>query len=690
MSIILGKTVPKDIDLQSTLTQTFEDFKIELNSNIFIAGRPGSGKTTLCKVLIEEALMLGYPCFVIDPKGDLANLAITLEIAQVLSIDKEKISHYQKLHKRFKTNGNISTYGAKIIPKIYNAAFKPCKETMDYAFNVHDNRVPLTVICLHFSDFDEETNLKVVRDILKYVNDNYKQSSWTRENKMILIDEVHKFLRGKEESTLKKEIYNQLHTLCRMTSREGKFIIVLCTQNQKDVEGKFLKAGGFSLLFNFEEEKNYRCTPLRWAGGWKFPYSMLPPGYFLVTRYPYSIGEASISKEEYYKINGLWDHISAKPAKIEPFQFINLNDEDYDIISCLNNISVEVEWNPSVLVDKLNKSEDEIKKYLDSLATNTILKAHGFYRIWLDYNKLGYFITAYFIAKGKGNWEEGVLKLTSYPEVVEVFEVKPHTKYLDENLIFKFRFRSFEDYFNFVDGKILKICDRGMGTEQRFREYGSESIELFIQTGDKEKLPAIPPEQIVSGCLACKTFSERPGCYIFPQALNFLNYEEKNTLKYLIELNNALQLFQKNSHYHHINVDQLYTDINQAISQEDIETTFIKDGLDKKDLINKIERYVKAGIIKGVFYELPWDSFGYKTQFILGQFDFSRSIEEQGKDLTYRHDVQEVHAIVGTYDCILKIRYVETPPRTSEFKLSELNPFEVIRPFKSGYRMKKS
>src|SRR6187200_2887498 len=41
-----------------------------------IVGMTGSGKTGLGIVLIEEALSAGVPCILIDPKGDLANLAL--------------------------------------------------------------------------------------------------------------------------------------------------------------------------------------------------------------------------------------------------------------------------------------------------------------------------------------------------------------------------------------------------------------------------------------------------------------------------------------------------------------------------------------------------------------------------------------------------------------------------------------
>ena len=38
----------------------------------------GSGKTGLCITLLEEAIMDGIPAIIIDPKGDITNIAVEL------------------------------------------------------------------------------------------------------------------------------------------------------------------------------------------------------------------------------------------------------------------------------------------------------------------------------------------------------------------------------------------------------------------------------------------------------------------------------------------------------------------------------------------------------------------------------------------------------------------------------------
>ena len=49
----------------------------DLTTHAFCVGMTGSGKTGLCIGLLEEAAIDGVPAIVIDPKGDLTNLALS-------------------------------------------------------------------------------------------------------------------------------------------------------------------------------------------------------------------------------------------------------------------------------------------------------------------------------------------------------------------------------------------------------------------------------------------------------------------------------------------------------------------------------------------------------------------------------------------------------------------------------------
>ena len=49
----------------------------DLTTHAAIVGMTGSGKTGLAVVLLEEALLAGIPCLVLDPKGDMGNLLLT-------------------------------------------------------------------------------------------------------------------------------------------------------------------------------------------------------------------------------------------------------------------------------------------------------------------------------------------------------------------------------------------------------------------------------------------------------------------------------------------------------------------------------------------------------------------------------------------------------------------------------------
>ena len=50
----------------------------DLTTHAVCVGMTGSGKTGLCLAMLEEAAIDGVPVLAIDPKGDIANLALFL------------------------------------------------------------------------------------------------------------------------------------------------------------------------------------------------------------------------------------------------------------------------------------------------------------------------------------------------------------------------------------------------------------------------------------------------------------------------------------------------------------------------------------------------------------------------------------------------------------------------------------
>lgn len=86
-------------------TKTNEKVLVNLNdltTHFLVVGRTGSGKTGLVHVLIEEAVMSGVSTVVLDPKGDLTNLALSFpnltpeEFSPWVPEDKDVISEAQK------------------------------------------------------------------------------------------------------------------------------------------------------------------------------------------------------------------------------------------------------------------------------------------------------------------------------------------------------------------------------------------------------------------------------------------------------------------------------------------------------------------------------------------------------------------------------------------------------------------
>src|SRR3970282_2032632 len=54
-----------------------------LRRHVAVLGSTGSGKTVLCKVIVEEAVRNGIPVLAVDPQGDIASLVLREDAAQL-------------------------------------------------------------------------------------------------------------------------------------------------------------------------------------------------------------------------------------------------------------------------------------------------------------------------------------------------------------------------------------------------------------------------------------------------------------------------------------------------------------------------------------------------------------------------------------------------------------------------------
>lgn len=677
----IGKSIEIEEELTpEKITKYSKNFQIILQGNCLIYGSSGSGKTVLCKVLIEEAALAGFPCLVIDPKGDLAQLAWPPEIMNSV-LDERGISYYKSCHERLGTLSRSQGYLEKVKVELQDHNFIPNSAIFSKIFSIaSDNRVPITIVSLHFASNEEKKAETVKRILVGLLNWNDAPENVRSTKKFLFIDEAHRF-----SKQIRPEIYELLNTLVREKSRQLNLIIVLSTQSQEDFGPEFISGGNFRHFFNFEKEQNYTCTVLERAKAEVF----LRVRTYLIPRYTFSLHRKEpITCEEFDKAIKYWDVQCHPITRLRPpvdgtLTVNKLDDLDFEIVSFLNStplkVNSEIEWNPSAVRKILPTKINNIEKILASLASNAFLKSCAHYHIWLDYAKIGYPITAFFITRGKEGWEQFIHEIRNLPEVIEIFEIKAH-KEQDVNLLFKLRFQNMDHYYHFVKNNLLKISIRGKTTEERYKEFLQKYKEESKR--NPEYVPEIPPERVVSGCICNKIFVEHPACYIHSGVIENLSEEETITLRYLTEIEDK-GIFFDEENCHHVNLNVLSDEFLDSVSYKNIT---------EDEIIQRIRKMVEWGIIKGVFYEMPWN-FWYKTAFVIAQFDFMKEIETQLHHAIKHHNVQEVYAIVGTYDTLIKIRIPkkESLPEVSQiissFGLLNPIPMEVVREIKTGYNI---
>jgi len=76
--------------------------------HVMALGSSGSGKTVLCKVLVEEMTRLGLPAICIDPQGDLCSLALALSEGELDELENLGVS--PELAERFRSQVEVVVF----------------------------------------------------------------------------------------------------------------------------------------------------------------------------------------------------------------------------------------------------------------------------------------------------------------------------------------------------------------------------------------------------------------------------------------------------------------------------------------------------------------------------------------------------------------------------------------------------
>ena len=91
MNHIIKNQISLGSTLNSELTLSIQTFR----RHFACFGSSGSGKTVVCKVMIEELARRGIPIIAFDPQGDIASLAL-IEDENVRLLSKARAKIYEK------------------------------------------------------------------------------------------------------------------------------------------------------------------------------------------------------------------------------------------------------------------------------------------------------------------------------------------------------------------------------------------------------------------------------------------------------------------------------------------------------------------------------------------------------------------------------------------------------------------
>jgi hypothetical protein len=123
-----------DLDRQQVIPDKFVMYDArDLTTHGVIVGMTGSGKTGLAITILEEAAIDGYPCVIIDPKGDLTNLLLQFpdlnpeEIARWVDFEDARAFVERREHSE-------KTQGQSVAPREYD---EPAKKELKREYAKH-------------------------------------------------------------------------------------------------------------------------------------------------------------------------------------------------------------------------------------------------------------------------------------------------------------------------------------------------------------------------------------------------------------------------------------------------------------------------------------------------------------------------------------------------------------------------
>jgi DNA-binding Lrp family transcriptional regulator len=681
ISLYLGKVIKEDT--QSVSLPSNKKFCIKLDGSFVVSGSRGYGKTVTSKVIAEESLLKGVPTILFDPKGDLSQLSQPFEAHCLFGLSKEEVENYERQLELFNIKDLTSKYVESISPQLFDHNYLPGDSDVRNAFHkTDDGKTPLTIVRLLSKE--EEINKKVFKNWLSAIKISLSEMSRTNIDRLIVIDEVHRYLSD-------KTLYGLLDIILR-EGRNAGLKFVFATQKMRDLRGllDFMK-------YRIDMVGERRCIPsFRPTPGHDFVI-MVNYGENVLIRWLLTLHrKESMTSEDYFLTKDFWDtHIHPMTDLLianTTLRSLNLEEVEKRLLNFLNSKPICMDF---------DSAEDTLKKLgvklnvVKNLLSNKVFRNLGHYHAWLDYEKLGFSILAFFICKSEephsDNYTQGIGEILKSYNTIEMFEIES-PDYVNVDLLAKLRFRNMTEYYDIIANKVLRISKRGKSEEERFKQFLEHFVSKLKEKGifdirqitiplAEEFIPDIPPEQLVSGCIYTKTFSEKPTCYIDEKLDVFrtLKNEEIEALKILAEID-----YSEGKRIP-FNIDSIYSGMKQH--------GLIGENLAKVDLESCMERMVNLGIIKGAYVELPWRKLGYQTTFIIGQLNL-RNIETQATRIAQIPYVQEAHTIVGTYDIIIKVRYTNADQLINEISNNIRRFVEnslhltVKRDLKKGYSLR--